>query len=90
MKELKYTQSAVKFQDRSTSISCSELQTSSLQPYWGFMTEIQMMKNTAFQMVMLTEPAGGTQVTFASFMYFKMQNISSNDNLKRQEVFWLI
>lgn len=55
------------------------------------MTEIQMMKNTAFLTVMLIEPAGGTKFTFASFMHFKMQNISANDNLKREEVFfWLI
>lgn len=51
------------------------------------MTEIQMMKNTAFQTVMLTDPAGGTKLTFASFMHFKMQNISANDNLKREEGF---
>lgn len=41
------------------------------------------MKNAAFQMVMLTEPAGGTKYIFASFMHFKMQNMSANDNLKR-------
>lgn len=51
------------------------------------MTEIQMMKSTAFQPVMLTEPAGGTKFSLASFMHFKMQTISATDNLKREEVF---
>lgn len=47
-----------------------------------------MMKNTAFQLVMMTEPAGGTKFTFASFMHFKGQNISANDNRKREDDFF--
>lgn len=51
------------------------------------MPEIQVMKNKSLQPVLLTEPTGGTKFSFASFMHFKMENISAIDNLKRGEIF---
>jgi len=51
------------------------------------MPEIRMMKYKSLQPVLLTEPTGGTIISFASFMHFKMENVSAIDHFKREEGF---